>query len=316
MTDFIMMVGLPGSGKSTVAKQLAKKMNGEEGSTRWVVVSTDDIREMLCGSAEDQSQNAKVFDIAKKNIVEYLNAGSHVIFDATNVVSKKRIYFMQDICRRVKKPICTMSLTVCAPIGVCKERNSQRDRKVPEYAIDKMYKSFQVPQEYEGFDRCEYINNAKQDKTTHNGLDAITEKMCGFNQNTPYHKYDLLAHCRKVAEEFPISDVRHAAGWVHDYGKLFTQSTDENGVSHYYNHESVGAYEVMQFYVERNRGDSSLTEVLFYVNNHMHIRDIIKSKKAIQKYEKLWGKDRFNKLVEFMNADNKASGRGMPDGAG
>lgn len=317
MIDFIMMVGLPGSGKSTVAKQLAKKMNDEESSARWVIVSTDDIREMLCGSAEDQSQNDKVFDIAKKNIVEYLNSGLHVIFDATNVVSKKRIYFMQDICRKVKKPICTMSLTVCAPIGVCKERNSQRDRKVPEYAIDKMYKSFQTPQEYEGFDRCSYINNAKRCEPAHGGVEVIIDSMRGFYQNTPYHKYDLLTHCKKVAEVFPLVDIRYTVGWVHDYGKLFTQTTDENGVSHYYSHENVGAYEIMRFFIERDLAeDSFVTDLLFYINNHMHIRDIIKSKKAIQRYKELWGEDKFNKLVEFMDADNKASGRGMPDDAG
>ena len=41
----------------------------------------------------------------------------------------------------------------------------------------------------------------------------------------------------------------------------------------------------------------------------MHIRDIVKSEKAIEKYKKLWGEERFNKLIEFMNNDNKASGR-------
>ena len=51
-----------------------------------------------------------------------------------------------------------------------------------------------------------------------------------------------------------------------------------------------------------------IEEVLFYVNEHMHIRDILQSERAIAKYKKLWGEDRFNKLVEFMEADNKASG--------
>jgi hypothetical protein len=41
----------------------------------------------------------------------------------------------------------------------------------------------------------------------------------------------------------------------------------------------------------------------------MHIRDIIKSEKAIGKYKKLWGKDKFNVMLKFMECDNKSSGR-------
>ena len=40
----------------------------------------------------------------------------------------------------------------------------------------------------------------------------------------------------------------------------------------------------------------------------MQIRDIIKSNKAIDKYKKLWGEERYLKLLDFMYADNASSG--------
>ena len=44
------MVGLPGSGKSHIAEELARENNA-------VVYSMDDIRGELCGNVEDQSRN-------------------------------------------------------------------------------------------------------------------------------------------------------------------------------------------------------------------------------------------------------------------
>lgn len=59
----IVMVGLPASGKSSYVKKLEK-----ENPANTVVVSSEAIREEICGSVEDQSKNGEVFRIFHERI--------------------------------------------------------------------------------------------------------------------------------------------------------------------------------------------------------------------------------------------------------
>jgi predicted kinase len=306
MAEFIMLVGLPGSGKSTFAEAITSHIGHIES------VSSDSIRKELYGSEEIQDNPARVFEIARDRVVDILNSDRSAILDATNLVAKKRISFIQDIKARVSKPFSCRAIIVCPTLKKCIERDSGRDRTVGKEVIDRMVRSFQYPQKFEGFDYIELMQDTTSDLCPE-FYNFMWTKARDFDQNTPYHKYRLYDHCMKVATQFESDDPRHLAGIIHDVGKLYTRVTDENGVSHYYNHESVGAYvvasEFSSPYVRRGEDLDILNEIIFYVNYHMHIRDIIKSEKAVKKYKQLWGEDRFNKLVEFMEADNKASGR-------
>ena len=78
-----MMVGLPGSGKSTYAKQLSEETNA-------VICSSDTIREELYGDENSQDNNDEVFKILHSRIKENLKNGKNVIYDATNINSKRR----------------------------------------------------------------------------------------------------------------------------------------------------------------------------------------------------------------------------------
>ncbi len=59
----IVMCGLSASGKSTIAKELEIKHNA-------CIVSSDSIREEICGDVADQSKNEEVFKIFHKRISE------------------------------------------------------------------------------------------------------------------------------------------------------------------------------------------------------------------------------------------------------
>lgn len=76
-----LMVGPSGAGKSTfVANEKSYK-----------VISSDDIREEVCGNREDQSQNEKVFRIIHELVRTRIHAGLDVIIDATNIRRKNRL---------------------------------------------------------------------------------------------------------------------------------------------------------------------------------------------------------------------------------
>ena len=80
------LVGLSGSGKSTIATQIANE------NPNTVIVSSDAIREELTGNYEDQEHNEEVFKIFHDRIRKNLENKKNVIADATNLTMKKIIY--------------------------------------------------------------------------------------------------------------------------------------------------------------------------------------------------------------------------------
>ena len=81
---FMMMVGLPYSGKSCYAEKLKEEFNA-------VVHSSDAIREEILGDVQDQNNNGKVFDVLHRRVIEDLSNGRNVIYDATNINYKRRM---------------------------------------------------------------------------------------------------------------------------------------------------------------------------------------------------------------------------------
>lgn len=136
MNTLYTMVGLPGSGKS----KFANKHIG------CVIVSTDEIRAELFGSAECQENGNLVFSIAFDRIRKALAEGFDVIFDATNVSRKARKSVFQFDAKQI-------AVFVNTDVEECKRRNAQRERHVPEFVIDKMASRLVAPTVEEGFEK-------------------------------------------------------------------------------------------------------------------------------------------------------------------
>lgn len=140
------LIALPGAGKSTYAKNILK----EDSSV--IIVSSDAIRKELYGSEADQSHNQEVFNEVFKRTRAAIKDNKHCIIDATNLSRKRRIAFLKQFNN------CEKRATVFAiPFEVCCERNNSRERIVPQYAMDRMFKSFQPPAYEEGFDEINVI---------------------------------------------------------------------------------------------------------------------------------------------------------------
>lgn len=304
---FIMMMGLPGSGKSTIAKDLAVKYNA-------TILSSDEYRKKLLGDENCQSDNQRVFSTLYADMRNLLSEGKSVIYDATNMSMKDRGFALSNT---VKYKCERIVYFVNEAVGVCKERNSNRERVVPSFVYDKMLSKFSYPQKFEGFDKVilhidkdsdsgmEYHSEYEKDVSRDVVKEFVLMSMNAFEQKSKWHKYNLGEHCVRVAEAFPTFDNRYEAGILHDVGKLFTQTIDEEGFAHYYGHAGAGAYFIAShpWFI---RGEYNFDEVMFYISEHMHIRDIIGSENAVSKYKNIFGEGRFNSLVEFMEADNKA----------
>jgi predicted kinase len=126
------LVGAPGAGKSTHAAKLAESENA-------VVISGDDVRRELYGSAEIQGDWVEIWGRIDELISE--SCGKDVILDGTHY---KRDYREEAITllrsygySRVEAVIMDASLATCLA------RNFKRKRNVPDYVVKEMHRKLQ-----------------------------------------------------------------------------------------------------------------------------------------------------------------------------
>lgn len=140
------LIGVPGSGKSTFAANLAKLGN-------YCVISTDAIREQLYGNATIQGEWTEIETTAIAQITKIIAQGDAVIYDATNAKRAWRLDLLQKLNVSVSSPVQWMGWYLRTPIETCKAWNQQRTRQVPEVIIANMHQSLQdfPPVAAEGF---------------------------------------------------------------------------------------------------------------------------------------------------------------------
>jgi predicted kinase len=142
-----LLIGPPGSGKSTFARQrIVHNPNLQ-------LISTDQIRERLYGHAEIQGDWVEIESIIRAQISTAIAQGKPIIYDATNCNRADRIAFLQNFTQFPH--IFWVALQLQAPVSLCKQRNQQRDRQVPEHIIETMAYQLQTepPTRAEGFRR-------------------------------------------------------------------------------------------------------------------------------------------------------------------
>lgn len=171
---FIMLVGIPGSGKTFSAHKYAEEHKDT------VIVSTDIIRKNLFGdesmqysmeyaqrkmkhmhintsgmTADELKRKAEiicrtaVYNTATYKICSSLRNGKSVIFDATNIYRRNRIYMLKKVNSICSKKICWYFDVL---LKTALNQNKNRSRIVDEKIITKMKTMLQTPLKEEGFD--------------------------------------------------------------------------------------------------------------------------------------------------------------------
>ena len=113
-TNFMMMVGVVASGKSTFAQNLKSMLTKMGQST--MVISSDEIRESVFGDINDQTHNEEVFkEMARRinNCVDKMN----IIVDATNINVKSRRSLL-DVVRN-RDEVTKVAYVMTTPVAVC-----------------------------------------------------------------------------------------------------------------------------------------------------------------------------------------------------
>ena len=136
------LIGLPASGKSTKAKEIASDF-------RSFVLSSDKIREELYGNEATQGNPAEVFSLLYKQMDDILTNGFSVVIDATNICKRER----SEAIKIAKKHGAKVeALVMDTPFAECVRRNDARERKVPDFVFDRMIAKYEEPTLSEGFD--------------------------------------------------------------------------------------------------------------------------------------------------------------------
>ena len=299
---FLMVVGLPGSGKSTYI---------EKYYSNYRVHSSDAIREELSGDVNNQDINKQVFSTLHKRVKDDLVAGHNVVYDATNISWKRRKAFLQELKNINCHKECVLMAT---PFELCVQRNNERDRVVPYFVIERMYKNFDIPWYNEGWDSI-VIAYANSDAMTQYGdWSRFVVDHLDFAQDSKWHTETLGDHCLKTLQYVETREADLTPGNIletkiaaalHDCGKPFCKAfKDSRGepseFAHYYNHENVGAYNSL-FYGKEDGVDSLLVAALIRYHMVLHFFKDWKPR-TVEKYENEFVEHEYLQLIKFYDA--------------
>ena len=312
MSKLYWMIGLSGSGKSYKAEEIAQKENA-------IIVASDKIRKELYGDESIQGNPKDVFYRVNQRIIDYLKIGKNVVFDATNISLKNRGFLFKTLKDNYLHPF-NIAVIMTTPFKICQKNNRDRGNTVPEEVIRKQMNKFNIPFFEEGFNAIifdNWFNNEiikkcdfdKYNEFNYSHLLKTLTVMSHFNQKNQHHLYSLVYHCidtYRVIKKFSDDKALLSATLLHDIGKLATQTIDEDGIAHYYNHANVGCYMLLQNLDLFSLSRVDIINTLFYINYHMYPYNW-KNEKIKEKYIKIFGREKFNNLILLKKIDRICS---------
>ena len=154
----IVLVGLPGSGKSTWRDDFLATVEED-----FDVISSDDIIEELC--AKEGITYTEGFDKfagratkqMKQNFREAVNKGRNIIWDQTNMTPKKRRTILKDVPEDYYREVVSFEVMEDVLLERLAKREKETGKHIPAFVIKNMANSYVPPTRQEGFDNVTIV---------------------------------------------------------------------------------------------------------------------------------------------------------------
>lgn len=329
---FLMLVGLPASGKSSFSEEII------EGRDDIIYISSDALREEKLGDVNDQNNNSDIFIEMVNRSKKALKEGKHVIYDATNLSRKKRRGVLQQLPKGVYKSVVYLS----ASIQTIKKQNSERQRVVPEYVIDRMYRSLQIPIYSEGWDNIvihydDETMNAEYPlqfsdsirlgvELNREGMELMNFLATYFDEffrihdlahDSKWHSLSVSRHTyyvyKHVLDNYKTEDKKEKelmlwTALLHDTGKAFTKNflnrnEEETRYANFIGHEFVSSQLAVNLLQRLGFDKEFIHTVATLIQFHMYLLDENANRKKLIGYV---GEDLYSKLEFLREADTLA----------
>lgn len=130
------------------------------------------------------------------------------------------------------------------------------------------------------------------------------KSMFDFQQNNPYHAYDVFGHTVHAIKQCETNDlVVRLAVFFHDFGKPHSYQDGEDGIRHFKCHGKVSA-EITDSIMKRLRFDNetrnNVVELVYYHDATFEV-----GKKYVKRWLNKIGEKQFRRLLEVRRADIK-----------
>lgn len=232
-----------------------------------------------------------------------LAAGVNCIYDATNLVAKRRVNLIKEI-RRHYPDTRIEAIVMATPYSECLKRNLARERHVPTNVILAMMKRFEMPNEWEGFDEIRVYGNDRPENIA-KAAEFMTMAE-HIPHDNPHHTLTIGYHMQKAYTLYTTQErnfdyaVSQAILW-HDiskpYCKTFTNMRGEaTDIAHYYGHANASAYLYLSWLAVANINGTLRpidAEIVNLIQHHMIFFD---GEKRVETIKQRYGQDFIEKL--------------------
>jgi predicted kinase len=326
MSKFIMLVGLPASGKSTLAEKLSKQENA-------VILSSDKLREELLGDINNQDNNTNIFEEMNKRTKNYLESGQNVIYDATNINRKRRIHLIKNELKADEKHVYYMNV----PMGKCLYNDGLRERKVGFDVIDRMYKNLQIPTILEGWDSVNFVSESyklekyytdmfesilsNDDPEPEDLFNSLGKIIPEFNdvydvpQDSKYHSFSISRHIfytyKYILDKYKGNRELEmiVVALFHDLGKgycksFYNRNGDEQRYANFIGHEHVSSQLASEYLHMLGYEDDFIKYVIDLVQFHMKFINF--GEKQERKLKEILSEEQYTDLLFLHEADINA----------
>lgn len=147
---FLMIAGLPGSGKTVLSKRILLEYD-------FNYISSDEYRIKLFKDEVEQSNNNILFSKINEDIVYLLNKGKNVLYDATSLLSEHRIKTLSLL------PACEKIIFyITTNVEECIKYDSERKRSVGKDLIYEFSRLAQNPSFDEEWDKIYFCKRSAE----------------------------------------------------------------------------------------------------------------------------------------------------------